>query len=440
MKNVGSCADTRCNPGGCMEEIAARLFEIPGVEAVTLGGSRATSRGRPDSDWDFGLYYRGGIDPADVRALGWPGEISGPGGWGPVVNGGAWLTVDGQKVDLCYRDLDEVLEIVAEGEAGRFRIEALPTFVAGIPTYVLAGELALCKVLRGSLPRPHFPEALAASAPPRWRQLARMSLVTAVAHASRGDVTATSATLGQAVLAESQARLAERRQWSLNEKGLIVRAGLEATGAILADLWPTPARLAEAVDSVAQELQLRGSRSAPEPVQQEHPWITTADVVCILEALDQAGVRVWVDGGWGVDALVGSETRPHEDLDLVVDASDRGRAEGTLAALGYTHDPLASPGLPARFVLRDERSMQVDLHPVIFDADGNAWQTLGNGGWGLYPADGLDAVGSIGDRQVRCLNAALQVRHHLGYGPRPADRHDLRLLAQHFGVSLPPAL
>jgi predicted nucleotidyltransferase len=234
-----------------VEHIAARLAQIPGVVAVTLGGSRATGEERPDSDWDFGLYYRGRIDPADVRALGWPGEVTEPGGWGPVVNGGAWLVVEGRRVDLCYRDLEEVLEAVAEAEAGRFRIEALATYVAGIPTYVLAGELSVGKVLSGTLPRPAFPEALAASAPPRWRQLASMALRTATAHAWRGDVTATAANLGEAVIEEAQARLAEQRQWALNEKGLVGRAGLRAADDVLAHLGPAPDQLFAAVDAVS---------------------------------------------------------------------------------------------------------------------------------------------------------------------------------------------
>jgi predicted nucleotidyltransferase len=234
-----------------VEHIAARLADIPGVVAVTLGGSRATGDERPGSDWDFGLYYRGAIDPADVRALGWPGEVSEPGGWGPVVNGGAWLVVESQRVDLCYRDLDEVLETVAEAEGGRFRIEALATFVAGVPSYVLVGELSLCKVLSGTLPRPAFPEALAASAPPRWRQLASMALRTASGHARRGDVTATAANLGEAVIDEAQARLAERRQWALNEKGLVGRAGLGGADDVLARLRSAPEDLAAAVDAIA---------------------------------------------------------------------------------------------------------------------------------------------------------------------------------------------
>ena len=88
-----------------MEHLAARLAAIPGVVAVTLGGSRATNTAVEGSDWDFGLYYRGRLDPADIVALGWPGRVFAPGEWGRIVNGGAWLTIDGTKVDLIYRDL-----------------------------------------------------------------------------------------------------------------------------------------------------------------------------------------------------------------------------------------------------------------------------------------------------------------------------------------------
>jgi hypothetical protein len=28
---------------------------------------------------------------------------------------------------------------------------------------------------------------------------------------------------------------------------------------------------------------------------------------------------VWIDGGWGVDALLGVQTRPHKDLDVAVE-------------------------------------------------------------------------------------------------------------------------
>src|ERR1700722_1268254 len=49
--------------------VAERLSSVPGVTAVALGGSRAAGTQRPDSDWDFSLYYRGLFEAEDLRAL-----------------------------------------------------------------------------------------------------------------------------------------------------------------------------------------------------------------------------------------------------------------------------------------------------------------------------------------------------------------------------------
>jgi hypothetical protein len=209
-----------------VEHLAPRLAAIPGVVAVTLGGSRATGTAVEGSDWDFGLYYRGRLDPADVVALGWPGQVFAPGEWGRVVNGGAWLTVDGAKVDLIYRDLDEVLRWTAAAEDGRFEIHREVGYVAGIATYVVAAELALGRVLAGTLPRPAFPPALRRTAPAAWSRLGSGALHFADVHADRQDPVACLANLGQAVLAAAQGRLAAAGEWVLNEKRLVARAGL----------------------------------------------------------------------------------------------------------------------------------------------------------------------------------------------------------------------
>src|SRR5262249_22569803 len=196
-----------------MEHLAESFARIPGVVAVALGGSRAQGRERPDSDWDFGLYYRGTIDPAHVRALGFAGEVCGPGEWGRFVNGGAWLTIDGVRVDLIYRDLHEVLHWTREARAGRFEVVREVGYVAGMAGYGLVGALALNRLLVGELPRPSFPEELRAAAPPRWRHLARGALRVADDHAHRGDVIGCTANLTLAVLATGQARCAERAEW-----------------------------------------------------------------------------------------------------------------------------------------------------------------------------------------------------------------------------------
>lgn len=234
-----------------MRGLAERLAEIPGVVAVTLGGSRAAGTNRADSDWDFGLYYRGTIDPDDVRALGWEGQVFGPGEWGRIVNGGAWLHVDGEAVDLIYRDVDEVLAWTAAAEQGRFEIQREVGYVAGIATYVLAGELAINEVLVGELPRPAFPDALRDAAPPLWFRLAAGALAVGRTHARRGDAVGAVANVGQAVLATAQGRLAARGEWALNEKGIVERAGLSTVARSL-DTYDTE----RAADALARELDL----------------------------------------------------------------------------------------------------------------------------------------------------------------------------------------
>jgi nucleotidyltransferase-like protein len=219
-----------------MEHLAERLAAVPGVVAVTLGGSRATGTAAADSDWDFGLYYEGSLDPAGITALGWPGQVFAPGDWGVIVNGGAWLTVDGTRVDLIYRDLAQVRHWTAEAQAGRFEIQREVGYVAGIATYILAGELALGRVLAGDLPRPSFPIRLRETAPAAWSRLAAGALHFAAVHAGRGDRIACLANLTQAVLATAQARMAAAGEWVLNEKRLVARAGLNIVQDRLADV------------------------------------------------------------------------------------------------------------------------------------------------------------------------------------------------------------
>ena len=245
-----------------MEHLADRFAALPGVVAVVLGGSRARGEERPDSDWDFGLYYRGTIDADDVRALGYRGTVFAPGEWGTIVNGGAWLEIDGQKVDLIYRDLDEVLRWVAEADAGRFEVRREVGYVAGISTYVLAGELAIAKVLHGALPRPEFSSALSEAAPKWWFHIAQMALHFAGVHAERGDTAATCANVTQAALAAAQGRLAAQKRWVLNEKGILDRAGLSSVDAILEEHIRFPRQLVSRV-TAALELPPRDGQMMP---------------------------------------------------------------------------------------------------------------------------------------------------------------------------------
>ena len=76
------------------------------------------------------------------------------------------------------------------------------------------------------------------------------------------------------------------------------------------------------------------------------------DVLEILHCLREAGIAVWIDGGWGIDALVGEQTREHDDLDVVVALADAPAAREALGTSGFV---VAEDELPTRFVVRDGR-------------------------------------------------------------------------------------
>ncbi len=215
---------------------AARIAQLPGVQAVALGGSRGQGTATDSSDWDFALYYRGHFEVHEVRRLGFDGEVFGIGAWGGgVMNGGAWLTVEGRRVDLHYRDLNEIEHWWAEAREGRYQKELLPFYVAGIPTYTVVGELALCAVLVGELPRPSYPDALVAAAGARWREDALLSVGYArAALENRGDTTVAVANGGRALIELAHSRAAVAKRWVLNEKGLVKASGLAGLGAALA--------------------------------------------------------------------------------------------------------------------------------------------------------------------------------------------------------------
>jgi lincosamide nucleotidyltransferase A/C/D/E len=165
------------------------------------------------------------------------------------------------------------------------------------------------------------------------------------------------------------------------------------------------------------------------------PMMTAGDVLRLLDSLTDACIAVWVDGGWGVDALLGVETRQHDDLDIALRLSDVEHALQVLDQLGFRihHDEL-----PTRADLRAADDRRVDLHPLSFDKDGNGLQQLQDGSLAVYDKQGLSGRGVIAGKQVKCLSPETQLRFHSGYRPDDSDRQDVRLLADRFGLELPP--
>jgi lincosamide nucleotidyltransferase A/C/D/E len=152
--------------------------------------------------------------------------------------------------------------------------------------------------------------------------------------------------------------------------------------------------------------------------------VDAAEVIEVLDALDEAGVRHWIAGGWGVAALAGRQTRQHRDLDLAVDAAGLDRCLAALGGLGYVPE---TDWMPVRLELRAPGDRWVDVHPVAFDEDGHGRQADLDGGHFDYPPD-VFSSGVIADRTVPCLSERQQRIFHSGYEPRPQDLHDLAQL------------
>ena len=158
-----------------------------------------------------------------------------------------------------------------------------------------------------------------------------------------------------------------------------------------------------------------------------------AHVVRLVHRLNTAGLTAWLDGGWGVDALLGEQTREHDDLDLVVARSDVPLLVDLLGREGYE---VAKGELPTCIVLLDLAGRQVDVHPVEFDEAGAGVYRMEDGRDWAYPSDGFAGEGVVLARHaVRCLTAEVQVICHAGYELGETDHHDLALLRERFGVS-----
>lgn len=155
--------------------------------------------------------------------------------------------------------------------------------------------------------------------------------------------------------------------------------------------------------------------------------LSALEALSVLAALEAVGLRAWVAGGWGVDALVGRQTRVHRDLDLALDVT-RASVEGALAALGTLGYSVETDWLPSRVELAAPSARWVDLHPVVFDEQGTGWQAnVDELPPFRYPPDAF-TEGLINGSSVKCLSVRQQVLFHSGYPPQPHDLADVALL------------
>jgi len=166
------------------------------------------------------------------------------------------------------------------------------------------------------------------------------------------------------------------------------------------------------------------------------------DVVTVLSALESGRVPFYLAGGWGVDALLGRQSRSHDDLDIVIDdyEQDLPRAVGALKLLGY--ELVASyerrAWMPKNTVLEDDTGRRVDL-------DSLNWQILARE-FGPPTTDAADRAsfehrvfseGTVAGKRVPCLSADVQLLYHTLFDLNVPHQHDVTLLREELGASVP---
>ena len=259
-------------PGLDLAALAARLVTVDGVVGVVLGGSRARSEHTEESDVDLGLYYRGDLDVAALGAVarevaGTAAEVTEPGDWGPWVDGGGWLVIDGVHVDWLYRDVDRVQAAWTRAHRGAFDWNSQAGHPLGVPDFAYVGELALGVViadpdhelgrLRDAV---SYPDALSAALVQNlWE--AEFLVTIAAKATSRGDAAYIALCLSRAMLVCAHALHGYDRRWLVNEKDAIAAAAQlpsAPTGfaldiqAMLGGVGRTPDELAATAAAAAQ--------------------------------------------------------------------------------------------------------------------------------------------------------------------------------------------
>jgi len=155
-----------------------------------------------------------------------------------------------------------------------------------------------------------------------------------------------------------------------------------------------------------------------------------ADVVNLVRLCEENNIEIYIDGGWGVDALLEEQTRPHRDLDVALPHKFVPRLRELLEARGYK-DIERDDTRDCNFVLGDDNGHQVDIHSYTFDEDGNNIFGV------AYEPKHLTGTGIINGYPVKCIPADVMIEFHSGYELDEDDYHDVKALCEKFGFDLP---
>jgi predicted nucleotidyltransferase len=257
-------------PGPLLERVVPALAAVPGVVALTLGGSRATGAAHASSDTDIGVYFseRVGLDIERLRDVlrslvdePAAAQVTEVGGWGPWIVGGGWLTISGQKVDLLYRPVESVERVIGDCREGRVSMDYQPGHPHGFCSAIWMGEVALCRPLsdpRGALARLRamtvpYPDRLREALIRRFQWEIFFSIENAQTALPKGDETYIAGCVFRSLACAAQTLFAVNRRYLINEKGALAAASR---------LPLTVANLTERARSIWQAIGLRSFDAA----------------------------------------------------------------------------------------------------------------------------------------------------------------------------------
>lgn len=155
------------------------------------------------------------------------------------------------------------------------------------------------------------------------------------------------------------------------------------------------------------------------------------DVIELYNLFQENGIEVWIDGGWGVDALLGKQTRSHKDLDIAIYDKDKSKLRKLLEEREYK-DLDREDTSDWNFVLGDGER-EIDIHTFIFDENGkNIYGTA-------YPKQSLSGTGKILGQTINCIPPEWVVKLHAQatYEPKVKDIQDVNAICEKFHLELP---
>lgn len=134
----------------------------------------------------------------------------------------------------------------------------------------------------------------------------------------------------------------------------------------------------------------------------------SADVIDLYTNLENLGIKIWIDGGWAVDALLGEQTRYHKDLDIVVERNNLENFRAYLELQGYK-EIKRDENKMWDLVMGDDRGRELDVHAFNFDDKGSV---IEEESWDGYSNKSLTGSGIIGGLIVRCVSPEHLAKTH----------------------------